>query len=136
MSCNHADLCIIAFVDDDFRCIIHWELLRDEPVRTTTEALRQAMQAFQPTIQELKTNNIDLCYVKAHPPSQYGKMERFWRTLDPARTVQSMQRFSRGSSTNQTIIHTTRRSKWLLPKSLSGCLCRQRLASLMKSPMS
>jgi hypothetical protein len=136
MSRNHAHLYIIAFVDDDFRYIIHWELTRDKPVRTTTEAFRCVMQAFQPAVHELRMNNIDPWYIKAYPLSQHRQMERFWRTLDHAMTVQSMRRFLRGSSTSKTIIDVTRRLEWLLPKRLPGCLCGQRLASLMKSPMS
>jgi hypothetical protein len=46
------------------------------------ESLRRIMQAFHSAVHELRTNNIDPWSLKAHPPPQNGKMERFRRILE------------------------------------------------------
>jgi len=77
INCNRVRLCIIAFLEDSIRYIINWELIHDKPVRTTTEALRRAMQAFQSAVHELRINHIDPWSMKAYPPPQNGKWKDF-----------------------------------------------------------
>jgi putative transposase len=91
---------LIAFIDDRSRAIIHWELLADRTMISTSNALERALATQNDVVQymmtienggefvgedfqrTLKEHGIQQWRTEPYTPEQNGKMERWWQTLE------------------------------------------------------
>lgn len=92
---------LIAFIDDRTRKILHYEVLPDKSMKSTSSALENALMKYSPPKSMIIDNGKEFTGadfqkvlknygVKSHTitpytPQENGKIERFWRTLEQSK---------------------------------------------------
>lgn len=92
---------LIAFIDDRTRKVLHYEVLPDKTMQSTSLALENAFQKYNPpkTVisdngkeftgkdfqDKLKEYGVESHTTSPYTPEENGKVERFWRTIEQSK---------------------------------------------------